>query len=126
MPDVVTAALFPEWDEAAFMTADALKREAMNRVAQNAPVDWLSAAKHAGVLVAKRRIEFTTDPIWRILELQAVAAPHEPRAMGPVMDALMRAGVCMKTGRVVPSSRPECHRRPITVYKSLLYMGVQR
>jgi hypothetical protein len=119
--DVITTAIFPEWDEAVFLTADAAKKEAMQRVAANASVSWLSAAKHAGVLVARRRAEFTTDPIWKVLELQGVQPPHEPRAMGPVMDALVKSGICVKTDRVRPSVRPECHRRPLTVYRSLLY-----
>lgn len=123
--DVVTAALFPEWDEVALQSAVDLKLQAMNRVAENASIHWLSAAKHAGVLVAQRRAEFTTDPIWRVLELQGVHAPHEPRAMGAVMTALIKSGVCMKTDRVQQSVRPECHMRPITVYKSLLYKGLQ-
>lgn len=117
---VLTAALFPEYDALAAASGKALKKAAMTAVAEHASIDWLSAAKHAGVLVAQSRPEFTTDPIWKILELQAVARPHEPRAMGPVMDALVRAGVCVKTQRFSPSARPECHRRPLAIYTSLI------
>lgn len=115
--------MFPELDADAVLKGRVAKADGMSAAESHAPREWLSAARQAGRQVALLRQEFTTDPIWRVLELQHVQPPHEPRAMGPVMDSLMKAGVCFKTTRVSPSARPECHRRPLTVYRSLIYKG---
>lgn len=104
------------------MLGQQLKQQGMSRVAA-ANGAWIIQAKAAGKLIASKRSEFTTDPIWWILAKWGVAPPTERRAMGPVMDALMREGTCENTGAVRPSVRPECHRRPVTVYRSLVFHG---
>jgi len=45
--------------------------------------------------------------------------PTEPKAMGAVMTRLQREGLIEATDRTVKSCRPECHRRPIRVWRVL-------
>jgi hypothetical protein len=116
--------LFPEFDTV--QAGIEAREDGMRRAEQHASTTWLEAAKKAARAVARNRSEFTTDPVWKVLQLRGVPEPHEPRAMGPVMDAMVKAGVCARTERMSRSVRPECHRRPLTVYQSLIFgKGVQ-
>jgi hypothetical protein len=45
--------------------------------------------------------------------------PREPRAIGAMMTNAAKAGVIAPTNRYTPSARPECHRRPVKIWKSL-------
>lgn len=68
-------------------------------------------------VVALRREEFTTDAVWHVLK----ATPPEPRAMGAVMRKAVMEKMCVATDRTVLSTRPDCHRRPVRVWRSLIY-----
>ena len=48
---------------------------------------------------------------------------HEKRALGGIMRGAAVAGVIERTDRVVLCTRPNCHRAPITVWKSLMFRG---
>ncbi len=77
------------------------------------------AAVKAVVKLAKTKRSFTTDDIWAALPASATAGV-EPRALGAIMTSAQDQGAIKATGRYKPSKRPECHRRPVRVWKSLL------
>jgi hypothetical protein len=59
--------------------------------------------------------EFTTDDVWDLLERRGIAAPTEPRAIGPVIAKALRAKAIEDTGRMAKSVRR--HSTKITVYR---------
>lgn len=95
--------------------AEAAKEEAIDRVREHAPEEWMDAAQATIHAIAMRQREITTDDLWRELP-----KPPEPRAMGAAIRAAARAGVIGKTGRYQPSEREACHGRPIAIWRSLL------
>ena len=56
---------------------------------------------------------FTTDYLWENVE----TVPNEQRAMGAVMTKARKLGVVESTGRYIKSRRPECHARPVMVWR---------
>jgi hypothetical protein len=113
--------LFPEWDQAAREESTRRRDAAMHRVDEHAPTTWKECAESAIRWVAERREEMTTDPVWYVLDSWSVPFPPEPRALGPLMKSACKWGWLEQTGRVHKSVRPECHRRPLAVYKSKVY-----
>lgn len=80
-----------------------------------ASAEWIEQALEAVKHVSSERDEFTTDDLWPY-----VSMPKEPRAMGAVMRAAVKAGYCTPTDRTVKSERKECHARPLRVWRSEL------
>lgn len=99
------------------------KAEALARVEVNADEAWLASAREAVLVTARAVEEFTTDRVWWQLDRWGVPPPREPRAMGAVMRGAVAAGVVRGTDRVVKTSRPEAHKRPIPVWRSLVREG---
>lgn len=79
---------------------------------------WCALALDAIRRVAEARPEFTTDAVWHLLH--DVPEPREPRAMGAAMRRAVSAGYCLPTNKTKKSVRPDCHRRPLQVWRSLL------
>jgi hypothetical protein len=67
---------------------------------------------------AERRGEFTGDDVWTSMGDQVVV---EPRALGPVMRRAQRLGWATPTDRYVLTERPEAHRRPVRVWRSMIW-----
>lgn len=82
---------------------------------ETASAEWIETALEAVERVSFEREEFTTDDLWPY-----VTPPKEPRAMGAVMRAAVKAGYCTPTDRTVKSERKECHSRPLRVWRSEL------
>ena len=61
---------------------------------------------------------FTTDDVWLALQKVPDVATHEPRALGSMMRAAGKSGWIVPTDRYVNSRRPECHARPVKVWRS--------
>lgn len=76
--------------------------------------------------------EFTTDDLWerdaRFREGEASAraarasnhvppSPNDPRAMGAALIAARRDGLISATGGYRKSTRPECHARPVAIWR---------
>lgn len=101
---------------AAIEAADA----AIEQVDFNADPTWKKAADKAIRHVAVTRREFSTDDVWEVLYELAIEPPDEPRALGAAMRRAARDGFIVATDRVVRSARPECHTRPIRVWRSLV------
>ena len=89
-----------------------LRDKALAKVAENAPDGWVDDAINAIRHISLTRKTLTSDDIWPL-----VVNPPEPRAMGAAFTEAARRGLIRKTDRVVPSMRPECHRRPVAVWE---------
>lgn len=76
---------------------------------------WKESANGIVRKVARERSLFTTDDVWREL-----GNPREPRAIGAVMQAAKRDGVCVPTNDWALSERVACHARPVRIWRSLL------
>ena len=98
---------------------EARLQDALRRVTEHANPEWWQAALTAVAELAGRHRGFTTDQVWQHLAAQALT-PHEPRALGAVMRVAARARLIAPTDRYVPSERPQAHRRPVRVWRSLL------
>ena len=101
-------------------TGEELRDEAMARVEAHADPDWKHMAVRAFMKVAYGSDEFTTDDVWRQLEEWEVPAPHEPRAMGPIVRSLVTQGVIEPVGRRKKSALPQGHCRPVEVYRRVI------
>lgn len=91
-------------------TAEQARNEAIDRVRQHAPADWMADAASCARALAVTQPTFSTDDVWQI-----IGQPPEPRAMGAVMKNLR--GWIEPTGEYVPSIRPKCHARPVRVWR---------
>ena len=100
-------------------TGAELRDQALVDVAVNADPDWWQHAVNIVRDVAATSFDFTTDDVWCELERRNIATPHEPRAIGAVVVAVKRLGLIAPTNRYRPSSRPECHARPIRVWQAV-------
>lgn len=94
----------------------AARDDGIARVDENADEVWKADAFEAVRRVASVKATFTPDDIWK----SGLRKPREPRALGPVMLRAIRAGLCERTDKLVPSSNPKQHRNMIRVYRSLL------
>lgn len=100
--------------------AQEAKAEAIQRVADNADAGWVESALLAVETLSNTQNTFTTDDVWRVLLARNIELPHEPRAMGAVMNLAVKRSWCAPTDRYVQSIRVACHSRPLRVWRSLL------
>jgi hypothetical protein len=101
-----------------YAAAQSAKAEAIARVDAHADDDWATAARRAVGWLALTQYTFTTDDVWHALEGRTEAT-HEPRALGAVMKRVASLGYCEPTEQWQQSSRPDCHGRPVRVWRSL-------
>lgn len=89
------------------------------RAARNREIDaaWQKAALEQVRQLALTRPTLTTDDVWEVLEMP----PREGRQLGALMAACRSSGLIEPTPEQVPSQRPNCHRRPVRVWRSLVY-----
>ena len=95
-----------------------LKEEAIARVEANANEEWKQAAYLAMYFVARQQEYLTSDDVWSGL-VDGSASTHEPRAMGAILKRAAKEGIIVATDDWRVSSRPECHGRPVRVWRSL-------
>ena len=86
-------------------------------VEAHADPDWKDEAERVIDLLASTRQQFTTDDVWQRL---GHVSTHEPRAMGALMKRAASRGVIRATDGWATSTRPECHGRPIRVWRSAI------
>ena len=72
---------------------------------------WVDTAL-AAIIAVDAGVAFTTDLLWKTLP-----TPPEPRAMGAVMTAARRDGLIRPTPNFAQSARPECHCRPVRIWR---------
>ena len=113
------AGIKPRMETMTAATGTQLRDQALVDVAVNADPDWWQHAVNIVRDIAATSFDFTTDDIWCELERRSIATPHEPRAIGAVVVAVKRLGLIAPTNRYRPSSRPECHARPIRVWQAV-------
>lgn len=100
-------------------TATKAADEAIARAGSNADPLWKQAAFDAVCHIAlHRRVQFTTDEVWELLDEQGIRATHEPRALGAVIRMASKSGIIRATGQYVKSKRVECHGRPIMIWEA--------
>lgn len=90
------------------------REEAIERVRRAAHAHWLTTAH--GIIERIEPGPFTTDRVWHFLD-RSGATTHERRAMGAVMRQAELEGLIRPTSEHRLSTRPECHRRPIRVWR---------
>lgn len=95
-----------------------LREVSLDQVESNADPDWLRAALVAARKVCTDHQEFSTDRVWE--QLDGIEMPHERRVMGALLRKVKALGWAVPTNRTELSNRPECHRRPVRVWRSLL------
>lgn len=100
-----------------YSQAQAAKREAIARVGSNAEPAFRSAAMSALRGLVRTMPELTADDLWDALEASDAPMPHEPRALGAVMQSAAKLGLIVATNRWVESRRPQNHARPVRVWR---------
>lgn len=91
--------------------------EAVARVDRHAPEDWKQEARAVVSRLCHEQAELTTDDVWD----RMTRRPPEPRALGAVMVWARNRGFIAATDEMRESERPEAHRNPKRVWKSLVY-----
>lgn len=93
--------------------------DALERVEEHADEGWKIAAQWAlwdEIHEHGLGHEFTTDELHRRLEAKGVST-HEPRALGAIVRKAAKAGYIVNTERTRKTSRPQSHKRPMTVWR---------
>lgn len=98
-----------------------LTDEAVERAGTNADPVWFGKAFDAVVHIARRNEFLTTDDVWA-----RIPSTTEPRALGAVMRLARDAGLILTTTEYTQSRRPECHSRPLRVWRSLIQLEGER
>lgn len=78
--------------------AEAEKVEAMDRAERGTDAAWAVKAEEVIRFLAGAGGEFQVDDVWEVLEDRKVPPPREPRALGPVVQRLVRARVIKPEG----------------------------
>lgn len=92
------------------------KDQAIRNAEMGADFEWFDEATEAVEVLIRRGEEFTSDRVWQLMKHTGLKTP-EPRAMGAVIRQFVKAKKIRQVG-YRPSSRPECHRRPLAVWVS--------
>jgi hypothetical protein len=82
--------------------------------------DWYNQAEIAVQRLIHEGNYFTTDDVWERLKDCEFTTP-EPRALGSVIRQYAKDRAIVSTGMYRKSTRPECHRRPLAVWKPVTY-----
>jgi hypothetical protein len=92
--------------------------DALKQVEENAAEQWKREALNAIHQTALQLREFISDDVW---EVGALEAPHEARALGPMMLQAAKNGWIVKTNYIKPSVRSHLSGKPI--WLSSIYKG---
>lgn len=96
------------------------REDAIVRANRHADEQWKSLTFSFIRQLAESLPEFTTDHVWAWLQEYPDVATHEPRALGSMMREAYKLGWIVPTDRYENSVRPECHARPVKVWRSRL------
>lgn len=89
--------------------------DALHAVEAGAPLSWIIQARAVIRELAATGQEWTSDDVWARLP-----HPPEPRALGAAIRGEAATGLIVGTGRTRPSTRPDCHARPVAVWVGAL------
>lgn len=81
---------------------------------------WKREAEAALALLCKIGNDFTGDDVWRLLEGVGVKT-EEPRALGAIITKYAKDGLIVPTGVYRKSERRKSHRRPLAIWRPVLY-----
>ena len=101
-----------QWEQMAL--GEAAKAASIDAVEAAASETFLSFVL-ARILALPAGTWFSTDNLWD--DLPADITTREPRAMGAVMRRAANLGLITNTGTFEKSHRPECHRRPVALWR---------
>lgn len=96
----------------------------MEQVERHADEDWKSTMLHLVEAVARERQFFTSDHVFKKLELNGAppVTTHDLRAFGPIMLRAAKLGLCRKANCAgVNSERASLHGSPRAVWQSLIF-----
>lgn len=79
---------------------------------------WEAAVLQTVKRCAEEMTRFTTDHVWACMEPGHEA--RDGRALGKLMRRAKSLGWIETTAEFEISSRPECHHRPVRVWRSTL------
>jgi hypothetical protein len=100
------------------------KRDGMRRAALAADPHWHHCMMLSAKEIAWRKPFFDTEDIVRwCREHHPNATTHEMRAIGPLMRNVVKQGFGEPIDEWNMSTLPQCHRRPMRAYRSLIYRG---
>ena len=106
------------------------KLKAIQRVRKaKGNASWVDHAILLGVGALRKKAYITADDIWRACLEHDVKPPNEPRAMGAVTRALSsrRDPLMEKKGdEHQDTERVASHRRPLQVWRSLIWDGKRK
>ena len=79
------------------------------------PANWQDAARQVIRALIVQGEPFTTDEIWQILSDRQHPRPHEPRALGGIINGfVIRAEIYHNGYR--RTTRPTAHYRPLSIW----------
>jgi hypothetical protein len=94
-----------------------LRDEGIARAAAGAG-EWKDRALEAVVLCALKWDRFSSDEVWEVLGNDVPVSDN--RAFGAVMLKARKQGYIEPTGQFRASDRPQVHRNPIRIWKSMV------
>lgn len=100
---------------------DALKKEGMSAAERAADLAWRRRAQKAILKVARAKMRFTADDVWKT----GLDRPREPRALGPEMNSAEISGIIVSTDDFKLTHQASRHRAPVRVWQSLVF-GTKR
>jgi hypothetical protein len=100
--------------------AHRVTEQAVARSTEHAPTDISEQARQAVTAVAQRQDTLTSDDVWSEMG-RDVMREWNPSALGGVFRSLARDGVILLTDERRESQRPAHHRKPLRVWRSLIY-----
>lgn len=108
--------------------ATAVRREAIQRSAENANKGWQEYMLDVVYRVALAKPSFTTDDVRELFEkdqaeaIKSIPYTHDYSAIGPVMlEATAQGFITTTENSVRRSTRPSAHGRFITLWHSTVY-----
>lgn len=98
------------------MAGEAERDEAMAAAEANAYARWKEHARSCLHWLNTTHDRWTTDDFWLSMrEHYPDVTTHEPRALGPLLSAMIRRGEVVNYGRTT-SQRPEAHKAVLFSY----------
>ena len=92
--------------------------DALEAVEAAADPRWIDTCEKFVRHLASLGGRFTTDDVWNLLDETGLTT-KEPRAMGAVIRKMAAARVIIGAGEYWVSQRPECHQRPVKVWRGI-------
>ena len=100
--------------------AHAVTEVGVARSGDHAADDWVDEMRDGIQRVARRQARLTSDDLWVEVGPDAIGRGN-PSALGSVFRSVARDGVIELTSDLRESQRPAHHRKPLRVWRSLVF-----